>query len=90
MNAECASINAFPANHAEIAAEQPEILPNNHSYWGIMGEVEPVGDGLIRARVSHMEYLVDEALLPQLTSLRGKSVIIGHVAGLWRVGVTSQ
>lgn len=65
----------------------PPILPG--ACWGILTAVEPAWDGLIRVEVSHMEYLVSESLLTQLSGLVGQKVVIGQVKGLWRAGVPS-
>jgi len=63
-----------------------EILPPGHRFWGILEAVEPVGEGLIRARVSGKESLVDESLLEILRPLVGQQVEICHAKGCWAAG----
>jgi hypothetical protein len=81
----------YTADVSAIPAEQPKVLPPGHIFWGILEQLEPVGDGLVRVRIFRgAEYLVAEELFPQLRSLLGKPTVIGHVAGLWRAGVKSH
>lgn len=76
------SILPFPA-----VAEQPEAHPLNSLYWGILKQIDLVEEGLIRVQVSDMSCLVDDSLLPMLKKMHGKPIVVGRVAGHWRVGV---
>jgi len=79
------NISAIPAASADLP-----VLPSGHTYWGILAELEPAGFGLVRARIHRgAEYLVDEALYPQLLPLLGKQAIIGHIDGKWQAGAKS-
>lgn len=69
-----------------VSEETIPILPPGRIFWGILEAVEPVGDGLLLARISGREYLVDESLQPVLAGLLGKPATIGHVDGKWRAG----
>lgn len=62
------------------------ILANGHTYWGILEELELVGSGLIRVRVSGQEHLVDESLQGTLAGRHGQNIVICHVDGRWGAG----
>ncbi len=63
-----------------------EILPSNHVFWGILEEIEPIEAGLVLAKISGTERLVDDGLLSQLSGLLGQKIVISHVAGQWGAG----
>lgn len=63
-----------------------EILPSNHVFWGTLEELQPVGAGLVMAKISGTERLVDEGLLSRLSGLMGQKIVISHVAGQWGAG----
>lgn len=63
-----------------------EILSSDHVFWGILEQLDSVGSGLIRAKISGVERLIDEELFPQLSTLMGQPVAVCHVAGRWGAG----
>jgi hypothetical protein len=63
-----------------------EILPSDHVFWGILEEIEPIGAGLILAKISGTERLVDEGLLSKLSGRMGQKIVISHVFGQWGAG----
>ena len=63
-----------------------EILSSDRVFWGILEQLDSVGSGLIRAKISGLEHLVDEELFPQLSNLMGQPVAVCHVAGRWGAG----
>ena len=78
-----APTNTFSANNAVPAVS---ILADGHSLWGILEQLAPVGDGLLRVQVSARESLVDESLQGPLAGLMGQSVAICRIAGRWGAG----
>ena len=71
------AINAVPA---------VSILADGRSMWGILEQLSPAGDGLLRVQVSARESLVDESLQGPLAGLMGQSVAICRIAGRWGAG----
>jgi hypothetical protein len=65
------------------------ILPSGHVCWGVLEQLEPVGSGLIRAKVSGTKYLVDDSLLSRLSGLMGQQIVIGHIDEKWGAGTVT-
>lgn len=80
------AIHDTPSALTRGALGEIEILSSDHVFRGILEQLEPVGSGLILAKISGLERLVDEELLPRLSNLMGQPVVICHVAGQWGAG----
>lgn len=79
----CTSINQFP----KAPAQRTRLL------WGLLEEILPPEEGLLKIRVSGKEYLVEECLLETLQPLIGRNVTIVHACGpegLWSIGQTKS
>lgn len=79
-----ASIDIFSAANA------PRVMPNDFSAGGILEQMEPVGDCLVRVVVSGAEFLVDDSLQEKLAALMGQHMTICHVFGKWGCGAMPE
>ena len=68
------------------AVPDVSILADGRSMWGILEQIAPAGDGLLRVQVSARAHLVDESLQTTLAGLMGQMVAICRIAGRWGAG----
>jgi hypothetical protein len=79
-----APLSTFSADSAKPAVP---ILPDGFSLGGWLEQLEAVGGGLVRVVVSDREYLVDDSLQEELTTMMGQHMSVGHYFGQWGCGV---
>ncbi len=69
-------LETFPSS---TAPNRPHILAPGRILWGVLEDLQPMGDGLVLVRVAGLERLVDESLRQTLQGLMGQTVAIGHI-----------